>query len=221
MAWFRVFTRGVVSETGIRRHGRYRNPILFAGRLMAALEAWFPDYARDNGDEWVQPQASINAIRAGSVDRLGYVPWTCELDVDVRVPPGLSPTEVAGELRMALDRIARDDSELETDMQGISALPGSRTDPDHWVIRSLVRAWEWKERRRHFHDEPMSGASDVALLRGAGIPTGRIGLPPTESMWDGLSMGVVDTMGVVRTAEILIHAIVDTCTRARADLGID
>lgn len=221
VAWFRVFTRGEVNETGSRHQTRYRNPILLAGRLMEALEAWFPRYTRENADDWVQPQASINAIRAGSVDRLGYVPWTCELDVDVRVPPSLTPTEVAGELRMALDRIAREDPDLETDMERITALPGSRTDPDHWVIRSLVRAWEWKERRHHLHADAMSGASDVALLRGAGIPTGRIGLPPTPTIWDGLPMGVVDTMGVIRTAEILIHAIVDTCTRAKADIGVD
>src|SRR4051794_39723140 len=66
MAWFRVHTRGQVNYTGIRHKVRYRNPILFAGRLMAALENWFPEYARENGDETVLPQASINAIHAGS-----------------------------------------------------------------------------------------------------------------------------------------------------------
>jgi succinyl-diaminopimelate desuccinylase len=220
VAWFRVITHGQVNYTGIRHKTTYRNPILFAGKLMAALEAWFPEYARENGDEAVLPQASINAIHAGSVDRLGFVPSTCELDVDVRVPPSLSPTEVAGELRLALDRIARDDPDLETEMERLSALPGSRTDPDHWVVQTLVRAWEWKERREHAFAKNGSGASDAALLRGAGIPTARIGLPPSETPFDGFSMGSVDTMAVVRLAEVLIHAIVDTCTRTRADVGV-
>src|SRR4051794_3380947 len=213
LAWFRVTTHGNVNYTGIRHKGPYRNPILFAGKLMAALEEWFPEYARENGDEAVLPQASINAIRAGSVDRLAFVPATCELDIDVRVPPSLSPTEVAGELRLALDRMQQDDPDLETDMDRLSALPGSRTDPDHWVVQTLIRAWEWKERREHTFGKNASGASDAALLRGAGIPTARIGLPPSDSSFAGFSMGSVDTIGVVRLAEVLIHAIVDTCTR--------
>jgi acetylornithine deacetylase/succinyl-diaminopimelate desuccinylase-like protein len=187
---------------------------------MEALEAWFPEYARENGDEAVLPQASINAIRAGSADRLGFVPNTCELGVDVRVPPTLTPSEVAGELRVALDRIARDDPDLDTDMEGITALPGTRTDPEHWVIQSLVRAWEWKERRGHEFAHGTSGVSDAALLRGVGIPTARIGLPPSTGAFEPYSMGVVDTMGVVRLAEILIYSIVDTCTRTRADIGV-
>src|SRR5262249_4622940 len=127
LAWFRLYTRGQVNYTGIRHKTTYRNPILLAGKLMAALEAWFPQYARENADDVVLPQASINAIRAGSVAGLAFGPVTCGLDVDGRVPPSLSPGEVAGELRVALDRIARDDPDLETDMDRITALPGSRT----------------------------------------------------------------------------------------------
>jgi hypothetical protein len=33
-------------------------------------------------------------------------------------------------------------------------------------------------------------------------------------------MGSVDTIAIVRRAEVLIHAIVDTCTRTRADVGV-
>lgn len=220
LAWFRVYTRGQVNYTGIRHKAPYKNPILFAGKLMAALEKWFPEYARENGDEAVLPQASINAIHAGSINRLAFVPSTCELDIDVRVPPSLSPTEVAGELRLALDRIAHEDPDLESDMDRLSALPGSRTDPDHWVVQTVICAWEWKERREHAFAKNGSGASDAALLRGAGIPTARIGLPPADSPFDGFSMGSVDTIAVVRLAEVLIHAIVDTCMRTRADIGV-
>jgi acetylornithine deacetylase/succinyl-diaminopimelate desuccinylase-like protein len=220
LAWFRVTTHGQVNYTGIRHKVAYRNPILFAGKLMAALEKWFPQYASENGDAAVLPQASINAIHAGSSNRLAFVPATCSLDIDVRVPPSLSPTEVAGELRLALDRMQLEDPDLETDMDQLSALPGSRTEPDHWVVQTLIRAWEWKERREHTFGRNGSGASDAALLRGAGIPTARIGLPPSDGIYDGFSMGSVDTIGVVRLAEILIYAIVDTCTRTRAEVGV-
>lgn len=222
LAWFRVTVRGAVNYTGIRHKGTYRNPILLAGRLMVHLEEWFAQYARENSDGVVLPQASINAIHAGSTNRLAFVPGTCEIDIDVRVPPSLTPSEVAGELRTALDRIEREDPELSVEMTGITATPGTRTDPDHWIVRSLVNAWEWRERKEHVPGKGGSGASDAALLRGTGIPTARIGLPTsaTGSPYDGFSMGVADADSIVRLSEVLIRAVADTCFRTRAEIGL-
>jgi acetylornithine deacetylase/succinyl-diaminopimelate desuccinylase-like protein len=222
LAWFRLVTRGTVNYTGIRHKGPYRNPILLAGRLMTHLEAWFAEYAREQDDGVVTPQASINAIHAGSPDRLAFVPQACELDLDVRVPPALSPADVAGELRVALDAIEREDPELAVEMHRITATPGTRTDPDHWIVQSLIAAWEWREGRDHVPGKGGSGASDAALLRGAGIPTARIGLPPPAggSPFPGFSMGVADADSIVRLAEVLIRAVVDTCIRTKAEIGL-
>lgn len=194
LAWFRLFTRGTVNYTGIRHKTSYRNPIVIAARLIAALEDWFPEYGRENTDGVVLPQASINAIRGGSTNRLAFVPQTCEIDVDMRVPPQLTPLEVAGELRVMLDRLQTRDPELDIEMVGITAMPGTRTDPGNWVVRSLVNAWEWREKKDHVPARNVSGATDAALLRASGIPTARIGLPPPAggNPFDGFSMGVAD-----------------------------
>jgi succinyl-diaminopimelate desuccinylase len=186
------------------------------------LESWFVEYARENGDGVVTPQASINAIHAGSANQLAYVPRTCEIDIDVRVPPSLTPSEVAGELRVALDRIQRDDPELAAEMSGITATPGTRTDPDHWIVRSLINAWEWRERKEHVPGKGGSGASDATHLRATGIPTARIGLPPPAggNPYDGFSMGVADSASIVRLSEVLIRAIADTCFRTKDEIGL-
>jgi acetylornithine deacetylase/succinyl-diaminopimelate desuccinylase-like protein len=222
IAWFRLFTRGTVNYTGIRHKGLYRNPIILAGRLVAALEEWFPEYARENGDGIVSPQASVNAIRAGSPNRLAFIPERCEVDVDMRVPPHLTPTEVAGELRTYLDRVQAHDPDLDVEMVGLAAMPGTRTDPRSWVVRSLIDAWEWRERKDHAPARNTSGASDAALLRASGVPTARIGLPPpqTGTIYDGFSMGVADADSIAGLAEVLIRVVVDTCSRTRTEVGL-
>jgi acetylornithine deacetylase/succinyl-diaminopimelate desuccinylase-like protein len=222
LAWFRLYLHGTVNYTGIRHKTSYRNPIVFAGRVIEALERWFPDYARENGDGVVLPQASINAVRAGDVNRLAFSPQVCEIDVDIRVPPQLSVADVASKLREVLAGLRAADPDLDVEVAEITSMPGTLTDPDNWVVRSLVNAWEWREQKEHVPARNASGATDVALIRAAGIPTARIGLPPPAggNPFDGFSMGVADADGIVRLSEVLIRAVVDTCARSRADVGV-
>ncbi len=224
LAWFRLIVHGTVNYTGIRHKGPYANPILAAARLVTALEAWFPEYTAANTAGLVAPQGSINAITAGSSDRAAFIPATCEIDLDLRVAPASSPADVRRQLEAALDAIRADDPDLNVELLPTAAIPGTATDPDNWVVRSLVRAWEEREGRTH---EPVgrgSGATDGAIIRSHGIPTARIGLPPspspTPNPYPGFSMGVVDIGSIHRLAEVLIQAIVDTVSRTRDDVGL-
>jgi len=225
LAWFRLIVHGTVNYTGIRHKGPYANPIVAAARLVAALEAWFPAYTAANSAGLLAPQGSINAILAGSPDRASFVPATCEIDLDLRVAPASSPADVRRQLEAALDEIRAGDPELNVELIATAALPGTATDPENWIVRSLVRAWEAREGRVH---EPVgrgSGATDGAILRAHGIPTARIGLPPAEAPtpnpYPGFSMGVVDVTSIHRLAEILIGAIIDTASRTRDDIGLN
>jgi succinyl-diaminopimelate desuccinylase len=224
LAWFRLIVHGTINYTGIRHKGPYRNPIIAAARLVTALEAWFPDYTAANTAGLVAPQGSINAIQAGSADRAAFIPATCEIDLDLRVAPGSSPDDVRRQLEAALDTIRAGHRDLDVELVAGPATPGTATDPDSWVVRSLVRAWEDLEGRAH---EPVgrgSGATDGAILRSHGIPTARIGLPPgppvTPNPYPGFSMGVVDITGVHRLADVLIGMIADTISRTREEVGL-
>ena len=224
LAWFKLIVHGTVNYTGIRHKGPYANPIVAAARLVTAIEAWFPAYTASNSAGLVAPQGSINAIRAGSSDRTAFIPATCEIDLDLRVAPASSPADVRRQLEGALDQIRAGDPDLDVELVPTAALPGTTTDPENWVVRSLVRAWEAQEGRVH---EPVgrgSGATDGAIIRGHGIPTARIGLPPaatpTPNPYPGFSMGVVDVTSIHRLAEVLIGAIIDTVSRTRDDVGL-
>jgi hypothetical protein len=100
------------------------------------------------------------------------------------------------------------------------AIDGTATSPDSWIVRSLVRAWEAREGKRHQAATGTSGATDVAILRGHGIPTARIGPPPprTPNPYRGFSMGVADLESMETLAGVLLHAVVDTLGRGRDEL---
>jgi acetylornithine deacetylase/succinyl-diaminopimelate desuccinylase-like protein len=222
LAWFRIVVRGAVNYTGIRHKGPYRNPIVAAARVVERLEAWFADYCGRHTDGLVAAQGSINAIAGGSGDRAAYVPSSCTIDLDLRVSPRSTPDDVQAELAAALDAIRADDPSLELELRRRVATPGTTTDRDSWIVRSLIGAWEAREGREHVPPTRASGASDAPFLRERGIPTARIGLPPptVANPFPGFSMGYVDATSVRRLSEVLVHVIIDTCARSRQEVGL-
>lgn len=223
LMWFRILVEGQVNYTGIRHKGSYRNPILAAARLVISLEDWLSQYSARHTDGLVAPQGSLNVIRAGSADRAAFVPAHCEIDLDVRVSPRSTVEAVEAELRAALQVFQDAEPDLNVRLERRIALPGTKTDPDNWIVRSLIRAWEDCERHPHTPLGRQSGATDAAILRSAGVPTARIGLPPatTPSPFAGFSMGVAEPAAVRRLAELLVYTIVDTLTRPRPELGLE
>jgi hypothetical protein len=68
-----------------------------------------------------------------------------------------------------------------------------------------------------------SGQTEAVILRRAGIPTARIGLPAAMTAGPDRpkhTMGVVEVAAMRRFSRCLIHAIVDTCTRSLAEVGL-
>lgn len=220
LAWFRITVHGAVTYTGIRHKMPYNDPIVAAAKVVSRLEEWFATYTDANRAGAVAPQGSINAIRAGSPDRAAFVPATCEIDLDLRVAPDSSPDDVERQLATQLDAVRTEIPDLELTLLRTAALPGTRTDPDSWIVRSLVRTWEELEGKPHAILPSQSGASDAAIIRSRGIPAARIGLPApsTPSPYSGFSMGVADMESVEGLAKFLVHAIGDTATRTAKEI---
>jgi acetylornithine deacetylase/succinyl-diaminopimelate desuccinylase-like protein len=220
LSWHTVTVRGSLNYAGIRHRVPYRNPIVSAAAVIEALEAWFPVYTARHTDGLVSPQGSIGAIRAGGGALAAFVPPTCQLFLDVRVSPRSSPAEVSGELNSMLAELKTRLPDLDVESEMTVAIDGGATDPDSWIVQALVRAWEEREGRPHQPATGTSGATDAAILRGHGVPTARIGPPPaaTPSPYPGFSMGVADGESMEALVSVLVHAVVDTATRRRADI---
>ncbi len=130
--------------------------------------------------------------------------------------------QVKYEFGQALAQIQAANPGLELDWDMILSIPGTHTDPNNWIVQSLMRAWEFVEERPHEPHGNTSGATDAAILRGRGIPTARLGLPRAAppSAYQGFSMGVAHVESMYRLTKCLVYAVIDTCTRDRVEVGL-
>ncbi|MCZ8132239.1 MAG: hypothetical protein O9284_13215 [Steroidobacteraceae bacterium] len=227
MAWFRITVGGSLGYSGIPRGiPEFRSSIVPAARLILELEDWLIAYPERHRSREILPQGWIAAVRAGWPAKPAFPPAAAEIYLDVRTGPDQSLPELESELRSFVRSVAERHPELDARVELIVSFPGARTDPAHWIVRSALRAWQATHGRPYPGPPPMSGISDAAVIQRAGIPIVRIGYPfrsgealPPEFR-DGLGgMGAVAPADLVGTIRQMIHIVVDTCTRRRADLA--
>jgi succinyl-diaminopimelate desuccinylase len=230
VCWFRVRIHGVQSYVGRKHVLAENNPILRAARVIPLLEEWFGEYSRRHTDGLVGPQGAIGAIEGGWTYKPAFTPAACDVYVDMRISPRTTPMQAWRELEGALEQIRGrlGDPSLSMDCEMIVAVEGPATDENNWIVRSCVRAWEEVEGRRHEPFIDTSGQTEAVIFRRHGIPTARIGLPaqmsPTVSAAAERrvhTMGVTEVGGMLKLSNVLVHTLVDTCTRSLADVGLD
>lgn len=228
LAWFEVTVHGTHTYVGSRHRLPYRNAIAAAGMVAERLERWFPEYAKRHTDGLVAPQGVVSAVEGGWMRMASVTPAACRLRLDLRLSPRSSPMAAKREFAGAMAEIRGElpDAELTWDM--VLAIPGTATDPESWVCRSAIAAWEAIEGRRHEPATGMSGATDANILRSRGVPTARIGMPkvadpalavdPAADF--AMGMNTVDVREMVRLTRHLIRVAVDTLTRPREETGL-
>jgi len=222
LTWFEVRVPGTHTYVGSRHLLPYRNAIDAAGQIIHGLERWFETWAEEHRDGLVAPQGVVAAIEGGWPYMPAFTTAECRFWLDLRISPRTSPAEAAEALRAELDRLA---SQIPTavDIRQMVAIPGTRTEPDAWIVRSAISAWEAIEGRPHQPIAGLSGATDANILRAMGVPTARIGLPkvrPDNLEVDfQLGMNAVDVNDMAQLSEHLIRVAVDTCTRSSEELA--
>ena len=222
LCWFKVIVRGDLNYTGVRHVVRGRNPIVHAAKVIGLLEPWFAEYTEKNTSGLVAPQGSINAIQAGWTYKPAFVPAACHLFVDLRVSPRVSPVEAKRQFGDAIERIVKTDPTLSLEWEMILSIPGSFTDPNNWIVQSCTRAWEFVENQKHKPRTGTSGATDANILRAAGIPTARLGMPrrqnANEPQRSVFSMETSNMASMKQLTKCLVYAVIDTCTRERQEV---
>jgi acetylornithine deacetylase/succinyl-diaminopimelate desuccinylase-like protein len=223
VCWFRVRVHGVQSYVG-RKHVLAENsPIVKAAALVPLLEEWFKEYSARHTDGLVAPQAAIGAIKGGWTYKPAFTPAACDLYVDMRISPRSTPMEAWRELNGALRAIQErvGEKNLGIDCKLIAAVEGPATPETNWIPQACIRAWEAVEGRKHEPFKLTSGQTEAVILRRHGIPTARIGLPAAMSPGGERTqhtMGVTRVGGMLKLAEVLSRALIDTCTRSLEDV---
>ena len=217
--WFSVQVKGLMCYSGYRHLQRYSNPIFDATKVVAGLETWFPEYTRRNTLGLIAPQGAVGAIEAGWPFKPEMVPAICTLYADLRTNARTDPMDVKRQFGEKLVQIQSANPGLELTWDMVLSVPGSRTDPDNWIIQSCMRAWQSVEKRDHVSSGGLSGTTDGNVLRAWGIPTARLGLPGLAGlqsdlppMFDGCRLE-----DLRRLTRCYVYALIDTCTRSREE----
>lgn len=226
LAWIRVTIEGEFSYAGTRHRGSYLNPILALGRVIDGLEDFFAEYTQSTSRDLVSPQASVTAVRAGLPERLAYIPAISELYVDMRIAPDVEPADAITRLSDSLHSIRKSIPEFKAAFEVLNLIPGTTTDPNSWIVKTAINAWETVEGARHNPPTGGSGTTDGNIIRGRGIPTARIGTPrmgQVPGLPDDFSAGMnaIDLVAMEKLTRKLIQIAIETCTRSRAEVGLE
>jgi acetylornithine deacetylase/succinyl-diaminopimelate desuccinylase-like protein len=224
LAWFDITVHGTHTYVGSRHKLTYRSAIADAGDVVRRLEDWFPQYAARHTDGLVEPQGVVAAIEGGWMRMAAVTPAACRLRVDLRLSPRTTPAAARRELATKLDEIRDQLPGVQLDLDMVLAIPGTTTDPDAFVCRSAVRAWEAQTGQAHQPVTGMSGATDANILRSRGIPTARVGMPKVAEapipVDFALGMNATDVREMETLTHLLIRVAVDTVTRTTEEVGL-
>ncbi len=211
--WYEVTVKGTHTYVGSRHLMPYVNPINGAGKVIAALEDWFPEWSERHRSGLVAPQGVVSFIESGWERMPAFVPAVCRFRVDLRLSPRTSPEEADAAIDERLRSIA---SQLGADLswRRLIAIPGTTTAPRHEVIRTCIQAWEAIEGRAHQAVTGMSGATDANILRAHGVPTARIGLPksPSVALTFREGMNTAPIAAMKKLVRALIYVSIAMCT---------
>ncbi len=200
LTWFDITVRGSHTYVGARHLLPYRNAIADAATVVQFLEDWFVERAdrwtAEHPDSHVEPQGIVAAIAGGWQRMAAFTPAQATIRVDLRLAPGQTPLSAQRELDAALAGLVADTPGLDVDAELVVAIPGSRTDAEHWIVQRAVEAWEAEAGEPHVAARRTSGATDANILRNRGIPTVRVGLPKSTNA-DGSPIGFGQGMNTV------------------------
>ncbi|MFC4055457.1 M20 family metallopeptidase [Actinomadura syzygii] len=226
LCWFTVRVDGTYNYVGSRQRLPYRNAVVDAARLIGELERWFPEYTARNTSGLVAPQGHIASVRGGWERTAAFSPAVCEFTVDLRISPRTTPADAARQFAEGMAAALARLGDVSATWEMTLSIPGSRTDPSTWIVRSCVRAWEEVTGEPHVPDEAArttSGATDGNILRNRGLPTARIGMPRLTAASGAevdfaMGMNAVSLPSMLRLTRLLVAAAVDACTRDRSEL---
>ncbi|WP_432239517.1 hypothetical protein [Herbaspirillum robiniae] len=215
LCFFRVRVKGAgIGYAGARHFIADPNPLPHIPVVIHAIETWIKERAERSRSGQIEPWGGISAIHSGWENRPLITPALADLIVDVRVSPRSSPAEVAREFRKMIKDVEETLHGIEIAVSLELAIPGGRTDPENWIIKTMISSWEAQEEAMHPSLERMSGYTDISVIRQWGIPAGRIGVPfrvSDSTEVDSLPMNRLHIDDAERLVKFLIRTAIETC----------
>ena len=214
-AWFMIEVQGRLCYAGLRHVSPNRNPLVDAARLVIAIEEWIPEYSRQHEYGAILPQGAVGAVEGGWPHKPEFIPDIARIYVSLNSNSKTTPLQTRRIFGDFLERYRAAHPDVQFSWEMLQLQPGSRTDPESWIVQCCYRAWEAVEGRKPEEVKRFSGTTDGNILRLWGIPTVRLGLPGQMSPEPGWPpfFDVARPADLKRLTEVYVRMLIDTCTR--------
>lgn len=224
LCWFKVTVYGTLGYAGLPRGiPGFRSSIVPAADVIKELENWLVNYPETHSSAQIRPEGWIAAVRSGWPDKPAFPSAATEIYLDVRTNPGQTNASLKHEFDQVMQGILEKYEDMEAEWEMYVSCQASSTDPDNWIVKSAVRAWEDRHGKPYPGPPQTSGQTDAAAIRQLGIPVVRVGYPfavdMPEEYAEGLGgMGVARISDLIGPCESVVYSAIDTCTRNRSEI---
>lgn len=215
VAQFRIQTFGKAGsawgKTRQQQPAKELNAVLKMMDVVAAVEAWAEEfeartiYQSANGP--IISKINVGAIQGGGPYRPNYYPGVCDLFVDARFPPKVTPVEVHRQLRKVLAKLPH-----ETNLE----MYGSQMGYDAVGAEPVIDALEGNYQKLYGEKTPKisTGRSsiwtDTNIYNEMGIPCAKFG--PRGSKYKG-RCEQIEVDEIYRAAQVFAMTAADICDR--------
>ena len=181
--------------------------------VVAAVDAWaeeFEDktvYQSANGP--ILSKVNLGAIQGGAPYRPNYYPGVCDLYVDVRMPPKVTPVDVQRQLKAVLSGL-----EIETDLQMYASMMGYEAEGIEPVTETLEATYQQLYGGRTPAVTPGRSSiwTDTNIYNEMGIPACKFG--PRGERWT-MRSEQVEIEEIYQAAQVLALAAAEICNWER------
>ncbi len=217
VAQFKISTfgnpRSAWGKTRAEAPPKEQSAVLRMIDVVAAVDACaeeFEDktvYQSANGP--ILSKVNIGAIQGGAPYRPNYYPGVCDLYVDVRMPPKVTPVDVQRQLKAVLSRL-----DMETDLQMYASMMGYEADGIEPVAETLEATYHdlYGEKTPAVTPGRSSIWTDTNIYNEMGIPACKFG--PRGERWTTRSEQV-EIEEIHRAAQVFALVAAEICNWER------
>lgn len=212
-AYLTIVTRGRQAHTSAKHLGV--NAIETMIPIMQGLDAL---QLVCEPDAFGGPLLNIGTIHGGT--KHNQVPDRCEISVDIRVPPSVTPEAAKQQVEQMIGRLRPDHPALDAMVEFSPYWLSGPRYPSHTApTEPIVQAVQAARLAAGLQEDTLTGLpvwADMCVLNQAGIPTVNIGPGGPPYNWADESVSVDEYLAAVRTYTAIIE---DFCNQPMADSG--
>ena len=225
--WFKITCRGHFTRTTAISRGV--NAIKKMTQVVDALDRWGKQYTererliherrvKNHPYSVIKPNVNIGAIEGGWPFKPTWSTAVCNLYVDIRTIPGKPLTEVESELNDLLEKLKREDPDLNVQAEMYMSNPGGGlADQNSAIVRAAESAIQRIRRKKpgKLPEEFSSYWCDMNILNRMGVEAITVGPGhEKESRWDGKGEYCKIT-DLVEGAQVYTLMALDICAKSR------